>query len=87
MALWNQLTLSFPQIDGRQIQMFKPGMSMSFRVPEEEPLYLHTSAFPQELPQQLRTEIGQTFHDDIDLLKALVVREFIHHLQDCSFGS
>jgi hypothetical protein len=58
MALGNQLTLSLPKIDGRQIQMFEPSMSMSVRVPEEEPLYLHTAAFPQELPQQLRTEIG-----------------------------
>ena len=87
MALRNQLTLSFSEIDGRQIQMFEPGMSMSVRVPEEEPLYLHTLAFPQELPHQLRPEIGQTFHDDIDLMKALVMREFIDHLQDCSFGS
>jgi len=85
MALGNQLTLSFPEIDGRQIQMFEKGMSMSVRVPEKEPLYLHTLAFAQELPQQLRAEIGQTFHDDIDLMKALAMREFIHHLQDCSF--
>jgi hypothetical protein len=86
-TLGNQLTLSFPEIDGRQIQMFEPSMSMSVRVPEEEPLYLHTPAFPQELPQQLRTEIGQTFHDDVDLMKALAMREFIDHLQDCSFRS
>jgi hypothetical protein len=56
-ALGNQLTLSFPKINGRLIQMFEPGMSMPVRVPEKEALYLHTLAFPQELSQQLRTEI------------------------------
>src|ERR1700733_5273256 len=58
MALRNQLSLSFPEIDGRLIQMFEPGMSMPVRVPEKEALYLHTLAFPEELSQQLRTEIG-----------------------------
>ena len=43
--------------------------------------------YPQELIQQLRTEIGQTFYDDFDLMKALVIWELIDHLQDCSFGS
>jgi hypothetical protein len=57
-ALGSQLTLSFPEIDGRLIQMFEPGMSMPVRVPEEETLYLHTLTFPQELSQQLWTEIG-----------------------------
>jgi hypothetical protein len=55
MALGNQLTFSFPEIDGRLIQMFEPGVSMPVCVPEEEPLYLHTSGFPQELAHQLRT--------------------------------
>jgi hypothetical protein len=57
-ALGNQLTLSFPEIDGRLIQMFEPGMSMPVRVPEKEAFYLHTLAFPQELSQQLWAEIG-----------------------------
>jgi hypothetical protein len=47
----SRLTLSFPEIDGRLIQMFEPGMSMPVRVPEKEALYLHTLAFPQELSQ------------------------------------
>jgi hypothetical protein len=56
-ALGNQLTFSFPEIYGRLIQMFEPSVSMPVRVPEKS-LYLHTLAFPQEFPQQLRTEIG-----------------------------
>jgi len=49
-ALGDQLTLSFAEIDGRLIQMFEPRVSMPVRIPEEEPLYLYPSAFPQELP-------------------------------------
>ena len=58
MALWNQLALSLPKIDGRLIEMFELGMSIPVRIPEEEPLYLSTSAFLLPLPQQSRTEIG-----------------------------
>src|ERR1700737_4200841 len=52
---------------------------------EKKTFDLHVATIGEKLLQSARTQVGQAFHQFIDLVKTLAVRQFIQQFEDCAF--
>src|ERR1700683_4500782 len=82
LAAFDQHSLAFAKIDGRFVQMFQPCVIVALRKEEKEPLDLDVPAIDEKFLQSARTEICQALHDFVEVMEALVRRQFIEHFKN-----
>lgn len=87
LASIDQHALALAEIDLLSLEAFEPCVLVTVGEEEEQPLDLYVTAVRQELLQLARTEVGESFHQLVDLMKAFAVGQFVHQFEHGPFRS
>jgi len=80
-AIPDEQAFARTEVDFAALDMFEPGVRMTIGEEEEEPFHLHAATGFEQLLHAAWVEIGEAFHQHVDLVKALMVGQFIEQFE------
>ena len=73
------------QIDVIAIELFQPGVIVSFGEPQEQALHLHAAAVDEQLVQAPGPEIAQPLREHICLMEGFALWNLVKQFEDGAF--
>src|ERR1700732_75960 len=85
-AAFDKHTLATAKIDRFLVEAFEPRMFVPISEKEKQAFDFDAGAVLQQLLQTIRTQIGKSAEQGIDLFKRLMVRQLVEQFEDRSLG-